>query len=58
MAWTGQGSDPGVSEVFHTRNDQPWGPPSLLYNGYQVIPRGKGAGARHETFMTIIWHQG
>ena len=24
--------------------DRPWGPPSLLYNGYWVFPRGKVAG--------------
>jgi hypothetical protein len=23
-------------EIFRTRPDQPWGPPSLLYNGYRV----------------------
>ena len=23
----------------------PWGPPSLLYNGYRVFPGGKAAGA-------------
>jgi len=28
-------------EIFHTCPDQPWGPPSLLYNGYWVFPRGK-----------------
>ena len=26
---------------FRTCPDQPWGPPSLLYNGYQVFPGGK-----------------
>jgi hypothetical protein len=25
--------------------DRPWGPPSLLYNGYRVFPGGKAAGA-------------
>jgi hypothetical protein len=25
--------------------DQPWGPPSLLYNGYHVFPGSKVAGA-------------
>jgi hypothetical protein len=25
--------------------DWPWGPPSLLYNGYWVFPGGKAAGA-------------
>jgi hypothetical protein len=28
-------------EFFHTCLDRPWGPPSLLYNGYRVIPGGK-----------------
>jgi hypothetical protein len=26
---------------FHTCPDRPWGPPSLLYNGYRVFPGGK-----------------
>ena len=26
---------------FRTRLYRPWGPPSLLYNGYRIIPRGK-----------------
>jgi hypothetical protein len=30
---------------FRTRLDRPWGPPSLLYNGYRVFPGGKAAGA-------------
>jgi hypothetical protein len=30
-----------VGARFSARPDQPWGPPSLLYNGYQVFPRGK-----------------
>jgi hypothetical protein len=28
-------------EIFRTRPDRPWGPPSLLYNGYRVFPGGK-----------------
>ena len=28
-------------EIFRTCPDRPWGPPSLLYNEYQVFPRGK-----------------
>jgi hypothetical protein len=28
-------------EIFRTSPDRPWGPPSLLYNGYRVFPRGK-----------------
>jgi hypothetical protein len=30
---------------FRTRPDQPWGPPSLLYNGYRFFPGVKAAGA-------------
>ena len=25
-------------EIFRNRPDRPWGPPSLLYNGYRAIP--------------------
>ena len=32
-------------EIFSSRPDRPWGPPSLLYNRYRVIPGGKAAGA-------------
>ena len=28
-------------EIFCTCSDWPWGPPSLLYNGYQVFSGGK-----------------
>jgi hypothetical protein len=27
---------PLVGEIFRTRPDRPWGPPSLVYNGYLV----------------------
>ena len=43
--WTVRGSNPGGGEIFRTRPDRPWGPPSLLYNGYRIFPRGKVAGA-------------
>ena len=43
--WTVQGSNPGGGEIFRTRPDRPWCPPSLLYNGYRVFPGGKAAGA-------------
>jgi hypothetical protein len=40
---------PGIesrwSEIFYTRPDRPWGPPSLMYNGYRVFPGGKVARA-------------
>ena len=40
---TGYGLDgPGIEsrwgEIFHPCPDRPWGPPSLLYNGYRVFP--------------------
>ena len=46
----GPGSNPGGDEIFHTFPNWPWGPPSLLYNGYQVFPGGKvrpGCAADH-----------
>jgi len=27
-------------EIFRGCPDRPWGPPSLLYNGYRVFPAG------------------
>ena len=41
MGWTVRGSDPGGGEIFRTYPDRPWGPPSLLYNGYRFFPGGK-----------------
>ena len=29
------------ARFFRTCPDRPWGPPSLLYNGYRVFPGGK-----------------
>ena len=43
--WTIRGSNPGGGEIFRTRSDRSWGPPSLLYNWYLVFPGGKAAGA-------------
>jgi len=40
-SWTVWGSNPSGGEIFRTCTDRPWGTPSLLYNGYQVFPRGK-----------------
>jgi len=31
-------------EIFRTRPDWPWGPPSLLYTDYRVFTGGKAAG--------------
>jgi hypothetical protein len=34
-------------DIFHTHPDQPWGLPSLIYNGYRVFSRDK---------VTRAWH--
>jgi hypothetical protein len=34
----GPGIETSRGEIFHTCPDRPWGPPSLLYNGYRVLP--------------------
>ena len=39
--WTVWESNPGGDEIFRICPDRPWGPPSLLYNGYRVFPGGK-----------------
>ena len=31
----------GGGGIFRTYPDRPWGPPSLLYNGYRVFPGSK-----------------
>jgi hypothetical protein len=31
-----RGSNPGGDKIFCTGTDRPWGPSSLLYNGYRV----------------------
>jgi hypothetical protein len=36
----GPGLSPGGDEIFQTRPDRRCDPPSLLYNGYRVFPRG------------------
>jgi hypothetical protein len=36
---------PVGGEIFRTRPDRPWGPPSLLYNVYRVFPWAKSSGA-------------
>ena len=39
--WTVRRSNTGGGEIFCTCPDRSWGPPSLLYNGYRVLPGGK-----------------
>jgi len=37
----GPGIEYPVGARFSARSDRPWGPPSLLYNGYRVFPGDK-----------------
>ena len=37
----GSGIEYRWGEFFRTCPDRPWGPPSLLCNGYRVFPGGK-----------------
>ena len=37
----GPGIESQWGRDFPPRSDRPWGPPSLVYNGYRVFPRGK-----------------
>ena len=43
--WEVQGSNVGGGEIIRTCPEGLWGPPSLLYSGYQFVPGGNGAGA-------------
>jgi hypothetical protein len=36
----GPGIESRRCEIFQTRPDRPWDPPSFLYNGYRVLSRG------------------
>jgi hypothetical protein len=31
----------GGAQIFRTRPDRPWGPPTFLYNWYRVFPEGQ-----------------
>ena len=57
MGWTVRGSIPGGGEIFRTCPKRPWGPPSVLYNGYRVFPGGKeqpGRDADH-SLLLVPW---
>jgi hypothetical protein len=41
----GPGIESRWREIFRTRPDRPWGPPSFLYIGYRVFPGFKAAEA-------------
>jgi hypothetical protein len=48
--WTVRESNPGEGEIFRTRSNRSWGPPSLLYNEYRVSFPGvkrPGLGVNH-----------
>jgi hypothetical protein len=50
-------SNPGGNEIFRTCPDRPWGPPSLLYNGYRVFPgvkNGRGVTLTPHTLL-VPW---
>ena len=53
MDWTVQGSNSGGGEIFRTCPDRPWGPPSLLYNGYQFF---LGMGLKSGWGVTLTPH--
>jgi len=45
LGWTVWDRIP-VGTRFSARPDRPWGPPSLLYDGYRVYPEGKSRPGR------------
>jgi hypothetical protein len=60
---TGYGlNSPGIEswwdEIFCTCPDWPWGPPSLLCNGYRVFPGGKEQPGRDTDPLTPFWCHG
>ena len=58
--WTMRWSDPDGGEIFRTCPDRPWGPPSLLYNGYRVFPGGKerpGRDAEPPPPSSVVGHE-
>jgi hypothetical protein len=51
----GPGIESRWGEVFRTYLDRLRGPPSLLYNGYQVFPGGKGGrGVMLTTYPLLV----
>ena len=52
--WTFRGSNPGGVEIFRTCPDRPWGPPSLLYNGYRA-PNSVWAGITQSVRLCTGW---
>jgi len=53
--WTVRGSNPGGGEIFRSCPDRPWGPPSLLFNGYRVFPGLKsGRGVTLTSHLLLV----
>jgi hypothetical protein len=51
----GPGNESRWVEIFRTCPDRPWGPPSLLYNGYRVFPGVKcGRGVLLTTHPLLV----
>ena len=48
------GSKSGGGEILPTCPDRPWGPPSLLYNGYRVFPGGKERPGRDADLSPLL----
>jgi hypothetical protein len=56
--WTVRRSNPGGGEIFRSRPDRPWGPPSLLYNGCRVFLPGvkrPGRGIDHPPSSSFLF---
>jgi len=51
---TMRGSNPGGDQIFRSRPERPWSPPSLLYNGQRVFLRGTSAGAWSKPLTSSI----
>ena len=52
--WTVRGSNPGGAR-FSARPGRPWGPPSLMYNGYRVFPGvNSGWGVLLTTYPLLV----
>ena len=47
------GSNPRVEDIFRTRPDRSWVPPSFLYNGYRVFPGVKRRGVALTTLSHL-----
>ena len=48
---------PFWGKIFRTCPDRPWGPPSLLYNGYRVFPGGNVLPGREADPSPLLVHR-